>query len=50
MESCGHIHEARGEDVIGTTKIVNCAPARHGPYVVVDISDDIIVELHRYPL
>ncbi|MBU1299652.1 MAG: metallophosphoesterase [Bacteroidetes bacterium] len=38
---CGHIHEARGQDVIAKTKIVNCGPASRGYYVVIDINDNI---------
>ena len=38
---CGHIHEARGQDTIGKTKIVNCGPAGNGYYVTVEIGEEI---------
>ena len=40
---CGHIHEARGQDVIDGTKIVNCGGAAKGFYAVVDIGSKIVV-------
>jgi hypothetical protein len=40
---CGHIHEARGQDVIGKTKIVNCGTAAKGYYAVVEIAETITV-------
>ena len=42
---CGHIHEARGVDRIGATVIVNCGPAGHGHYALVDLSEEPRVEL-----
>lgn len=42
---CGHIHEARGMDQIGRTKIVNCGPAGRGFYAVITIGKEIGVEL-----
>ncbi len=42
---CGHIHEARGIDTIGTTTIVNCGPAGKGYYVVIELGEEINVEL-----
>lgn len=41
---CGHIHEARGQDMIGTTKIVNCGPAGKGYYAVVSIGNTVTIE------
>jgi Icc-related predicted phosphoesterase len=40
---CGHIHEARGQDVIGKTRIVNCGPAGKGYYAVIEIGDHILI-------
>lgn len=37
---CGHIHEARGIDRIGSTVIVNCGPAGKGYYAVLDLSGE----------
>lgn len=36
---CGHIHEARGQDTIGATKIVNCGPGLKGCYAVLEFPD-----------
>jgi len=42
---CGHIHEARGEDRINETILINPGPARHGDYVSVSLKNgDIDVE------
>ena len=41
---CGHIHESRGTDTIGTTQIVNCGPAGKGYYAVVSIGETVTVE------
>ncbi len=41
---CGHIHEARGTDVIGKTQIVNCGPAGKGCYAVIEVGENIKVE------
>jgi uncharacterized protein len=38
---CGHIHEARGQDVLGKTKIVNCGQAGKGYYASIDVGDGI---------
>lgn len=42
---CGHIHEARGEDLLGRTKLVNCGQAGKGYYVIVDIGEEISVSM-----
>lgn len=42
---CGHIHEARAEDEIGRSKVVNPGPVRNGHYAVLDIADGIAVSL-----
>jgi Icc-related predicted phosphoesterase len=44
---CGHIHEARGEDEIGRSKVVNPGPARAGHYAVLTVGEAIEVELDR---
>ena len=41
---CGHIHEARGVDTIGKTKIVNCGPAGRGYYVVIEVGAEVTIE------
>jgi uncharacterized protein len=41
---CGHIHEARGIDTIGKTKIVNCGTAGRGYYAVIEIGENVSVE------
>ncbi len=42
---CGHIHEARGMDEIGRSRIVNPGPATAGHYAVVDIYEAVAVQL-----
>ena len=42
---CGHIHEARGVDEIGRTRIVNPGPAAVGHYVVVGVDGELSVRL-----
>lgn len=42
---CGHIHEARGKDQIGSTVIVNCGPAKEGYYAVVEVNDMLRIGL-----
>lgn len=37
---CGHIHEARGQDIIGKTAIINCGPALNGCYGLILMSPD----------
>jgi Icc-related predicted phosphoesterase len=34
---CGHIHEAAGEDTVGSTRCVNLGPLKNGSYAVVEI-------------
>ncbi|HLF67732.1 MAG TPA: metallophosphoesterase [Gaiellaceae bacterium] len=42
---CGHIHESRGEDTIGRSRIVNPGPAASGHYALVEVDDAISVAL-----
>ncbi len=42
---CGHIHEARGTDIIGKTKIVNCGPAGKGYFAIINFGAKITVEV-----
>jgi uncharacterized protein len=44
---CGHIHEARGVDKLGISTVVNCGPAGKGFYVIVDLTDQVVVDLRR---
>jgi hypothetical protein len=37
LVQCGHIHEARGTERIGTTTIFNPGPAQRGSYALVEI-------------
>lgn len=41
---CGHIHESRGIDTIGKTRIINCGPAGKGCYAVIEIGEHSTVE------
>ncbi len=36
---CGHIHEARGQDVLGKSRMINCGPAFKGCYGKIEISE-----------
>ena len=47
---CGHIHEARGQDEIETTKIVNCGYGHHGYYAILTIDDEIKISNRQIPL
>ncbi|MCK9440881.1 MAG: metallophosphoesterase [Methanothrix sp.] len=40
---CGHIHEARGECLIGSTRIVNVGELRQGFAALIEIADKITV-------
>lgn len=42
---CGHIHEARGEDDIGPTRIVNPGPVSAGHYALVEVGETVSVVL-----
>ncbi|MCX7983969.1 MAG: metallophosphoesterase [Bacteroidetes bacterium] len=41
---CGHIHEAKGTDILGTTLICNCGSVAENKYAIIDINDGITVE------
>ena len=44
---CGHIHEARGIDLLGDTVVVNCGLGRRGQYAVASVRDGVVqAELH----
>ncbi|MFA5192611.1 MAG: metallophosphoesterase, partial [Verrucomicrobiia bacterium] len=42
---CGHIHESRGEDLIGRTRVVNPGPVTAGHCAVVEIGETLAVRL-----
>jgi len=42
---CGHIHESRGEDTIGASRIVNPGPVASGHYALVEVVEDVSVRL-----
>lgn len=42
---CGHIHESRGEDAIGRTRVVNPGPVTAGHYAVVEVDQMLTVKL-----
>ena len=44
---CGHIHESRGEDLIGASRIVNPGPVAGGRYALVEVGDDLSVTLDK---
>jgi Icc-related predicted phosphoesterase len=41
---CGHIHEARGKEIIGNTLVFNPGPVMRGYYAIIDLKN-INVEL-----
>ena len=41
---CGHIHEARGQDRLEQSLVLNCGPARSGHYALVEIDEAIEIE------
>jgi hypothetical protein len=42
---CGHIHESRGLDTLGKTRMVNCGAASRGFYARIEIGETIAIEL-----
>ena len=44
---CGHIHEGRGEDSLGISRIINCGSASQGHYCVVDLSPALRITAKR---
>lgn len=44
---CGHIHEARGINTIGSTVIANVGAAAIGYYAIVDIGEKIEISLEK---
>ena len=44
---CGHIHESRGVDMIGSTTVVNCGPAGSGYYAIAEIDEQVRIDLRR---
>ncbi len=42
---CGHIHEARGIDILGSSQIINCGPAGRGYYAVITIGKEVLLEM-----
>jgi hypothetical protein len=42
---CGHIHESRGEDVIGRSRVVNPGPVAAGHYALVEVGSTLAVTL-----
>ncbi len=42
---CGHIHESRGEDAIGSSRVVNPGPVTGGHYALVEVGAAVSVTL-----
>jgi len=42
---CGHIHESRGIEDLGPTRMVNCGAAYRRQYAMVDVTADVKIEL-----
>lgn len=45
---CGHIHEGRGQDTIGKTKIINCGDANKGYYATIETGKEMIIDNKGY--
>jgi uncharacterized protein len=41
LNICGHIHESKGSDFVGRTKVVNVGPANEGNFLMVEIDGDV---------
>lgn len=41
---CGHIHEARGVETLGSTTIVNCGPVGSDSYAVIRLDTSVVLE------
>jgi Icc-related predicted phosphoesterase len=44
----GHVHEAQGEDKIGSTVLVNTGPAKNGKYAIISIDKSIVVNFVKF--
>jgi len=44
---CGHIHEARGIDRLGSSVLVNCGAAGRGFYAFLEVGEQVRVELRE---
>jgi uncharacterized protein len=42
--ACGHIHEARGIDMLGKSQMINCGSVAEGYYAVIEIGQSIRLE------
>jgi Icc-related predicted phosphoesterase len=42
---CGHIHEARGRDEIGRSRVVNPGPGVAGHFALLEIGEEVLVVL-----
>jgi Icc-related predicted phosphoesterase len=38
---CGHIHESRGVDLVGSSRVVNPGPVAAGHFALVDVGDEV---------
>ena len=38
---CGHIHEAKSTDFVGSTKVINVGPSRDGNFLLVTLDEDM---------
>lgn len=42
---CGHIHEGRGLDSLGTSQMVNCGPVGKGYYSMIELGKSVSIQL-----
>jgi uncharacterized protein len=47
---CGHIHEARGEDVLGVTRMINCGAASKGYYAIIQAGGELSILPKQYEM
>lgn len=45
---CGHIHESKGEDTLGSTRVLNPGPAAHGHGLLFDLNEGQVDTLRLF--
>ena len=44
----GHVHEAQGSDMVGSTVVVNTGPAKSGNYVRINLDDKVKITFEKF--
>jgi Icc-related predicted phosphoesterase len=47
---CGHIHEARGVEMLGRTTVINCGPVGSESYAVIRLDTSLVLEHSPVPI